>query len=67
MYTRQEVDLGLEQPPVWLLAMWGLAARAQSHPTLGASALAAPHQFELPCSLEACRPDAAWTTRRCTA
>src|ERR1700693_681485 len=32
------------QPPAGLPAMWGLAARAKSQSTLGASALVAPHQ-----------------------
>ena len=32
------------QPPVGLLATWGLAAGAQTQISPGASALAAPHQ-----------------------
>jgi hypothetical protein len=65
MSSGHPVHLGLEQPPVWLFAMWGLAARAQSHPTLGASALAAPHQFESTRSLEPFSSHADWTAKGC--
>ena len=45
MHLAPRAGFGFEQLRHGLLTMWGSAARAQSHPTLGASALVAPHQF----------------------
>lgn len=42
------------QPQTGLPVMWGLAARAQSQSTPGASALVAPHQQSFACTRRTC-------------